>query len=32
VFSLPFRTLKEVTETREGLSAAHLQPRKQASV
>lgn len=32
VFSLPFRTLKEVTETRDGLSAAHLQPRKQASV
>ncbi|MGH7393852.1 MAG: hypothetical protein ACREM3_31000, partial [Candidatus Rokuibacteriota bacterium] len=31
VFSLPFRTLKEVTETREGLSTAHLQPRKQVS-
>jgi len=31
VFSLPFRNLKEVTETREGLSTAHLQPRKQAS-
>lgn len=32
VFSLPFRSLKEVTETREGLAAAHLQARKQASV
>ncbi len=32
VFSLPFRSLREVTETREGFATAHLQPRKQAGV
>jgi hypothetical protein len=32
VFSLPFRNLKEVTETRDLLVGAHLQPRKQASL
>ncbi|MCL6641686.1 MAG: hypothetical protein K6T92_09995 [Candidatus Rokubacteria bacterium] len=32
VFSLPFRSLKEVTETRELLGGLSLQPRKQASL
>ncbi len=31
VFSLPFRALKEVTETRDLLTVMHLTPRKQAS-
>ncbi len=31
VFSLPFRSLKEVTDTREGLAAASLPTRKQVS-
>lgn len=32
VFSLPFRSLKEVTETRELIGGLSLQPRKQASL
>jgi len=32
VFSLPFRNLKDVTETRDVLATGHLQPRKQVSV
>ena len=31
VFSLPFKGLKQVTETRDILASLHLQPRKQAS-
>ena len=32
VFSLPFKSLKEITETRETLAALHLQPRRQGNL
>src|SRR5437867_4377557 len=32
VFSLPFKSLKEVMEAREALSAMHLQPRRQGNL